>query len=69
MHITGIANDQNGTKYYITKNSYGSKGNDYKGFLHMSESYVRAKTMSVLVHKEAVPGKIAKKIEFEIIDL
>ncbi len=63
MHITGRARDQNGTKYYITKNSWGEKENPFNGFLHMSESYARAKTVSILVHKDAVPQRIAKKLK------
>lgn len=33
MHITGIAKDQNGTKYYITKNSWGADGNKFGDIL------------------------------------
>ena len=53
MHITGIAKDQNGTKYYITKNSWGAESNKSGGYLNMSESYVRAKTICVMVHKDS----------------
>ena len=31
MHITGIATDQNGTRYYITKNSWAADGNRFGG--------------------------------------
>ena len=53
MHITGRAYDQEGTKYYIVKNSWGTN-NPYKGYLYVSEAYVRLKTMSILVHKNAL---------------
>lgn len=62
MHITGITNDQNGTKYYITKNSWGPESNPYGGYLNMSEQYVRAKTLFIMVNKNSVPPAIRTKL-------
>ena len=62
-HITGIATDQAGNKYYITKNSWGDS-NAYGGYHYMSEKYVRAKTVSILVNKNSVPKDIRKKLGF-----
>lgn len=62
MHITGIVKDQNGTKYYITKNSWGADSNKSGGYLNMSESYVRAKTICVMVHKDSLPKELKKKL-------
>ena len=51
MHIVGRAKDQNGKKYYKIKNSWGEKGH-YNGFLYMSESYFKMKTVGILLHKD-----------------
>jgi len=47
MHIVGIAEDQNKTKYYYVKNSWGTS-NPYFGYMYVSEAYVKYKTMSVM---------------------
>lgn len=62
MHVTGITKDQNGTKYYITKNSWGAESNKFGGYLNMSESYVRAKTICIMVHKNSLPKELKKKL-------
>lgn len=53
MHIVGIAKDQNGKAYYVVKNSWG-KSNAYKGFLYASKEFVRYKTMTLMLHKDAL---------------
>lgn len=62
MHLTGIAKDQNGTKYYVTKNSWGTERNAFGGYLNMSESFVRAKTIYIMVHKDALPKALRAKL-------
>lgn len=53
MHIVGTTTDQNGTKYYVVKNSWGLRG-PYDGYVYMSEAYIRMKTISVMMHKNAL---------------
>ena len=61
MHLYGIAKDQNGTKYYLIKNSWGVTG-AYDGIWYMSENFVKGKTLNILVNKKAIPANIRKKL-------
>lgn len=65
MHITGMAKDQRGYKFYYVKNSWGTKDKKYDGYWYMSEIYVRLKTVAVMVHKDAVPGWLKSKLRME----
>lgn len=64
MHLVGIAKDQKGGKYYLIKNSWGTNAGSCGGYIHASQAYFRLKTVSLLVHKDAIPAKIRKKLGF-----
>lgn len=62
MEIVGMAKDQNGTKYYIIKNSWGTEGHIYDGFFYASEAFVRYKTIDIMVNKNTIPKSLKKKM-------
>lgn len=65
MHVVGLSRDQSGNTCFYTKNSWGAESNSHGGYLHMSEDYVRLKTIAILVHKDAIPEKIRQKLNLD----
>ena len=63
MHITGMLKDQNGTLYYKVKNSWGKNSErvNYGGYIYMSEAYFKLKTISIMVHKDALTEESKNK--------
>jgi aminopeptidase C len=61
MLIYGTAKDQIGNEYFIVKNSWGDAG-QYHGTWFVSKAFVRYKTLNIVVHKDALPKDIAKKL-------
>lgn len=61
MHIVGLYKDQNGTKYFLVKNSWGST-NHPEGFLYVSESYFKMKTIYVYMHKDSLSKGMTKQL-------
>ena len=62
MHIIGMAENEDGEKYFMAKNSWGVN-NNYDGYLYMSEKFFKFKTITILVHKDAIPKGIKKKLD------
>lgn len=61
MVIVGKAVDQEGNKYYKVKNSWDTN-QLYNGYFYVSEPYFLAKTVSILVNRDAIPAAIASKL-------
>ncbi|PCJ66774.1 MAG: aminopeptidase [Bacteroidetes bacterium] len=62
MHFTGIVNDQEGNEYFIVKNSWGTDRNDCDGYFYASMPYVALKTINFMVHKDALPKSLKKRL-------
>ncbi len=62
MHIVGLASDKNGREYFVVKNSWGEFG-PFEGYLYASIPYFKMKTLGIMVHKDAIPVSIAKKLK------
>ena len=63
MVLVGKATDQNETPYFLVKNSWGvDNRNPYGGFLYASEPFIAMQTINVVVHKDAIPADIKKKL-------
>ncbi len=65
MHLTALLKDQNGTAYYVTKNSWKATSNDNGGYLNMSDAYLRMNTVAIMLHKDALPKELKKKLEIK----
>ena len=61
MHIVGMYKDQNGSDYFLVKNSWGTS-NYPKGYLYVSEAYFRYKTINIFIHKEAIDKEIKSNL-------
>ena len=64
MVIFGLAKDKTGKEYYMAKNSWGDSGN-YHGIWYASKTFVKYKTMNIMVHKDGVPQEILRKIGWQ----
>ena len=62
MHIIGIATDKYGQEFYIVKNSWGTDSGPHKGYYFVSKAYVRYKTTTLMVNKDALPDQFADKL-------
>lgn len=60
MHLVSLAVDNDGTPYYVFKNSEGP--NARGGYIYMSRNYLLMKTISVLVHRDALPLDLRRHV-------
>jgi bleomycin hydrolase len=63
MHIVGILDEAHDGVYYVVKNSWGEMS-DRKGYVYVSEDYMRLNTISFTVHKKALPTEIKRRLGF-----
>jgi bleomycin hydrolase len=63
MHIVGLYRDKKGRNFFLVKNSWGTS-NYPEGYLYVSESYFKLKTINIYLHKEGISDVLATKLGF-----
>jgi bleomycin hydrolase len=61
MHIVGMLDEAHGGDFYVVKNSWGEIS-DLKGYVNVSEAYMRLNTISFTVHKKALPTDVLSRL-------
>ena len=64
MHVVGILDESHSGIYYSVKNSWGEIS-DLKGYVYVSEDYMRLNTISFTVNKNALPPDVRKRLGLE----
>jgi bleomycin hydrolase len=62
MHITGLYKEKGGGLFYLVKNSWGTS-NHPQGYLYVSQSYFKHKTINIYLHKDGIPSDVKKKLK------
>ena len=62
MHIVGIASDESGKQYYVTKNSWGVDG-PLAGNVLLTRNYLAAKTLGIMVHRDGLLPETRERLE------
>lgn len=63
MLFTGLYADQNGQDFFKVKNSWNTENSVGKGYFWASEAFYNANTISITLHKNAIPNKIKKELK------
>ena len=61
LALVCMSTEKNGGTYFLVKNSWGA-GNELGGYFYVSESYFKFKTISVMLHKDAIDKGTSKKL-------
>lgn len=61
MHIVGMLDEAHGGDFYVVKNSWGEIS-DLKGYVNVSDAYMRLNTISFTVHKNALPTDVLRRL-------
>ncbi|MBI4720770.1 MAG: hypothetical protein HY770_06045 [Chitinivibrionia bacterium] len=62
VHCVGLAKDDAGKKFYRVKDSWGADEGPYEDLEYLSENFVRAKALFLMIHKDGLPGDVREKL-------
>ncbi len=68
MHVVGLEDETHSGTYYVVKNSWGEIS-DRKGFVYVSDAYMRVNTISFTVNKNAIPTDLRRRLGMEAGDV
>lgn len=64
MHVTGVVDEKHSGIFFVVKNSWGEIS-DLKGYVYVSDPYMRLNTISYTLPKTALPQDVRRRLGFE----